>query len=237
MYTPCVADTAGVSLTLGLVVGLVVGFVLGLAMSWRCTTEITQLKSLIKPNDVSIRENREDWSYDDEKDCHAEPEFTSASPAFLSGKGTAKEPFVVSPAVCAPGESVSSVATILISNLEPDSVVHMNDQRQGVNDGRFDMVNVDTVRTAAAGGPAGEASFKLHFRDDAWHETPDGEAFSAVVKAGLHSVYFSWKVTVTKHAEVEVSMPVRLCARLCGLLPFFQTRTDLVIEEEPQEKV
>ncbi|MEK9694575.1 MAG: putative Ig domain-containing protein [Candidatus Poseidoniales archaeon] len=126
-----------------------------------------------------------------------EPENTTSEPIFLSGAGTSEDPFILAPItdVEAGGRAVSQeVITITMSDIE----VFMQDFNSAINGTKFMMfeTNFDEISTRKIQvGDDGAITINFVF-DDVEDPTYEGGEYEGMLKLGLESVYFSWKVTV-----------------------------------------
>ena len=127
-----------------------------------------------------------------------EPENTTSEPIFLSGAGTSEDPFILAPLtdVEAGGRAVSQ-EVITITNMS-DIEVFMQDFNSAINGTKFMMfeTNFDEISTRKIQvGDDGEITINFVF-DDVEDPTYEGGEYEGMLKLGLESVYFSWKVTV-----------------------------------------
>ena len=127
-----------------------------------------------------------------------EPENTTSEPTFLSGAGTSEDPFVLAPITKleAGGRAVSQ-EVITITDMS-DIDVHMQDFNQAINGDKFmmfettfDEISTRTIKV----GDDGEMTINFVF-DDVEDPTYEGGEYEGMLKLGLESVYFSWKVTI-----------------------------------------
>ena len=132
-----------------------------------------------------------------------EPPNTDASPKFLEGKGTRKDPFVLASFTVQPGSTQICSEKITITNISSGYLVGMSDRMETENDTRFQMVDVKDKDefedhksvSEIEVGEDGTIVVKFLFTDED-HPTLAGGSYDSIIRLGSASVYFSWNVVV-----------------------------------------
>jgi hypothetical protein len=124
-----------------------------------------------------------------------EPKNTTSKPKFVSGSGTKTDPFILKPGYVKNfGDSLESKETITISNLDPETLVTINDMAAHTNRGRFSM---DSILVKGDPSQKGEGSivFQLNFDDNVTEDDVSG-FYNGKIRIGSSSVYINWEVKV-----------------------------------------
>ncbi len=134
------------------------------------------------------------------------PSDVTASPAFVSGAGTAADPFVITSAASPfAGGTLNSTQQITIANANPGDLVVFTDNSVVVSD-RFKGQEVGTVNSA------GNYSFKLNYTDTP-NTTTDNTTYAGSLQVG--SVHFQW--TVVQSALAPLSQATATSIATSGL--------------------
>jgi len=135
-----------------------------------------------------------------------QPANTTFYPAVTVGKGTQREPFILSPITgVMMGDSVESKETITITKLQLGTEVRVEDLDSPENENRFSMDLIEVREDESEEEEFGSIVFRLQFNDNKatfGTQRPDGE-FIANIRIGTASVYVMWSVTVDADPDAK----------------------------------
>ncbi|MED5485400.1 MAG: putative Ig domain-containing protein, partial [Candidatus Thermoplasmatota archaeon] len=133
-----------------------------------------------------------------------QPGNTTFDPAVAVGKGTRREPFVLSPIKGVKmGDSVESKETITITKLQLGTEIRVEDLDSVENENRFSMDLIEVQEDDSEEEGFGSIVFRLQFNDNKaafGTQKPYGE-FIGNIRIGNASVYVTWSVTVVGSPE------------------------------------
>ena len=137
-----------------------------------------------------------------------EPEHTTASPMFLEGSGTRKDPFVLAPFTLTAGSSQICSERITITDISEGYPVGMSDLMKFENDERFQMLDVKDEDAFEESEPVesievgedGTIEIRFLFTDED-DPTLAGGNYDGLLRVGSSTVYFSWNVVIEGDPE------------------------------------
>ena len=137
-----------------------------------------------------------------------EPEHTTASPMFLEGSGTRKDPFVLAPFTLTAGSSQVCSERITITDISEGYPVGMSDLMKFENDERFQMLDVKDEDAFEESEPVesievgedGTIEIRFLFTDED-DPTLAGGNYDGLLRIGSSTVYFSWNVVIEGDPE------------------------------------